>query len=266
MSPNRWCLLGLVALMPLTVQVRTNGDSILTVTTSRGTRIEVLGGVGEYAFVTRGCEGKILRTDPVSYREAGGAIEQGLGATGLSVGARGGWMRDDMTLGPALVDPSQPIPPAQRSVIENGYVNPYVTYERVRGSVGFGWIFHDKDFITSGEGARLQEEHPLNDFSAHLRVGSERRYMAIRWMEGVPLYSSGGYLTIGAGGHPGGGRCALYGGLGAGGPFEGAGIMFRAGYEFPTGLTASVRTRFGGSGTRLASGVAVGVGYGVIRP
>lgn len=261
MNPSRWYLLGFAALTPLSIEVGTNGDSILTVTTPRGTRIEVVGGVGEYGFVTRGCEGQVIRTDPVSYREVGGAIEQGLGTTGLSVGARGGWMHDDMTLGSSTLEE-----PPQRLVIENSYVNPYFTYERPRGSVGLGWVFHDKDFITTGERARLQDDHPLNDFSAHVRVGSDRRYLAIRWMEGVPLYSSGGYLTIGAGGHPGGGRWALDGGVGAGGPFEGAGIMVRTSYEFPNGLIASMRARIGVSSSLPATGVAAGVGYGALRP
>ncbi len=265
MSRNHWCLIALTALAPISVQVQTHGDTT-TVIASDGTRFEVMGGVGEYAFISRGCEGEVIGKRPVSFRDLGGAVEHGIPGTGFSVGVRGGWMHDDI----AGVTESGVVPAsglgAEPLEVENRYVNPYFTYERPRGSVGLGWVLHDKEFITTGEGARKQNEHPLNDVSWHMRIGSEQHYVAARWMEGVPLYSSGGYFTLGVGGHPDNGPVPLFVGLGAGGPYEGAGLVIQTGYDFPAGVTANVRTRLGTSGSENASGVSIGLSYGTPRP
>jgi len=267
MSRSRWCLIALSALTPISVQVHTEGDTSATITMSDGTRVEVYGGAGEYSFISRGCEGVVSRR-PVSFHDVGGGIEQALGKTGLSIGVRGGWMRDDIGRleGGNSFAPATESPDSTRVVIENRYVNPYITYEKPRGSVGLGWVAHDKEFITAGEGARQEDQHPLNDFSGHLRIGPERHYFAVRWMESVPIYSGGGYLTIGVGGRPANGRLSLYGGMGAGGPYEGAVIMLQAGYPLGNHVTVGARTRLGWSGDRNASGVALGVGYHSLRP
>src|SRR5262245_61528550 len=120
MSRSLWCIVALSALTPISVQVHTDGDSSATVTLSNGTRIEVYGGVGEYAFITRGCEGTIIGERPVSFHDVGGGIEQGLGSTGLSIGVRGGWMRDDIASAEPFSDLAVPPPPIiPREVIEN---------------------------------------------------------------------------------------------------------------------------------------------------
>ena len=40
----------------------------------------------------------------------------------------------------------------------------------------------------------------------------------------MPLYSDGGYFTMGVGGHPAGGPWTMFVGLSAGGPYDGAGL------------------------------------------
>lgn len=258
-------LVALSALAPVSVQLHATGDTVATVTAADGTRIEVFAGTGEYAFITRGCNGSILSQRPVTFRDAGAAVEQRLGRSGLSAGVRGGWMRDDIA-GIANVDPYAGTVTDERIQIENRYANPYLTFERSRGSVGFGWVWHDKEFISATGGMHDETDRALNDVSWHLRIGSDRRYFAVRWMEAVPLYSGGGYLLIGLGGRPGGGALSLYRGMGAGGPYEGAGLLIQSDYRLPSGITAGVRSRLGYSGNHGASGVSIGVGYGTPRP
>ena len=268
MSRSRWCLVALASLAPFSVQVHTQGDTIATVTAANGTRFEILTGAGDYAFITRGCNGTVLSSIPGSFRDAGARFEQDVGH-GIVLGVRGGLVHDDIAAPPPIPIGVTPIPGTDlpgRIVRDNTHVNPYLTFEQEAGSVGLGWVHHEHAFVTTGEGARTQRDHPLNDMSAHIRFGAERHYFAIRWMEGVPIASSGGYLQMGMGGRPGGGRVLLYGGLGAGGPYEGAGLMFNGAYQFHSGITTSVRTRLGYSGNQGASGVAVGVGYGVFAP
>ena len=280
MSRTHWCLFALAALSPLSIQVHTSGDTLATVVASDGTRFEVMAGTGEYAFITRGCEGQVLSQVPASFRDAGARVEHDFGH-GLSLGVRGGVVRDDIA---ANTDPYQPIQPVsptgtgvpERLLLNNTFVNPYFSYAKEHGSVGLGWVWHEHEFITAGEESRTKFDHPLNDISAHIRLGTERRYFAARWMEGVPLASSGGYLTLGFGGRPGGKPIALYGGLGTGGPYEGAGLVLQASYPFHNGITTSVRSRIGlttagrsrsgVSRDQNASGVAIGVGYGVFAP
>src|SRR5262249_28794586 len=148
MTRHRWCLIALSALAPVSVQVHTGGDTVATVVASDGTRFEVLAGTGQYAFISRGCNGSIVSQRPISFQEVGGAVEHGVGG-GVSVGARGGWIRDDL----ADVAESEPFVgiSVPRERIENRYVNPYFTYEHPNGSIGLGWVFHQKEFITAGE-------------------------------------------------------------------------------------------------------------------
>ena len=53
---------------------------------------------------------------------------------------------------PALPLPNEPQPPRQLST--NRYVNPYFTYDTPGGSVGGGYVWHEREFPTAGEGAR----------------------------------------------------------------------------------------------------------------
>jgi hypothetical protein len=257
-------ILVLAVLAPLSLEIQSDGESSW-VEMPNGTRVEVLGGVGEYAFVSRGCEGQILDTDVVKLRDAGMLVEQGFGDFPVRLGVRGGVIRERAQFDSGvLFDPNTGtyVPFDGRVTYDNRYVNPYLSYVRPAGSVGFGWVFHDIEFLTAGEGSRDQSDHPANDFSAHLRIGSPRRYFAIQWMEGVPISSGGGYLTLGIGGQPRDARVHLFGGLGAGGPYEGAGLALQASYALSPQFSAHLRSRLGYSGGKGASGVALGLGFG----
>ncbi len=247
----------LIALMPLAVEAPIGSDS------SRSdpsfTRFRAAAGYGSYAFISRGCQGEVIDRIPASYHDVAGAIEHHDGATHLTIGVRGGRVHDDIGVS-SLSPPTDSIASPAR---DNAYVNPYLAFEEGEASVGFGVVFHEREFITAGEQARTQPSHPLNDFSAHMRIGRlEEQYFELSWMEGMPIASDGGYLTAGVGG-----RVSptvpvdVFAGLGTGGPFEGAGLALRGGLEISPGLTLGVRSRIGHSGGANASGVALALEY-----
>jgi hypothetical protein len=254
MSRSFYALVLLSALAPLSVDAP--GDSSTDDAPGGETRIVVGGGYGEYAFITRGCEGQVIDRDFIHFVDAGAGAEHRFAGTPLVLGVRGGWLRDDLE---STV--TRPLPEgfAANGERENRYVNPHVALEREGMGMGLGWVGHDREFVTAGEGAREQSDHALNDLSGHLRLGNlERKYFSIEWMESVPLYSDGGYLTIGLGGRMPHRALHLHGGLAAGGPYEGAGVLIRANYRLAPGVEARLGARLGYSGDADASGVTLG--------
>lgn len=261
MHAGRIALVALTLVTPISIELHAEGDTIATVTTADGTQLEIAAGAGAYAFVSRGCEGQILEQRPATFRDAAARVQVPLGRGGAALGVRAGIVRDDFAGGEGSALPVFPGAGPDRIVAINRYVNPYFTFEPAGGSVGIGWVAHEHEFPTADEVAREQASHPLNDISWHVRIGGERHHFEARWMEGMPLYSDGGYFTLGVGGHPAGGPWTMFVGLGTGGPYEGAGLALRAGREWDSGLNVSVRSRLGKTGDANASGIAVGVGW-----
>jgi len=262
MHAGRIALIALTLVAPMSIELRAEGDTLATVTAADGTQFEIAGGTGVYAFVSRGCQGEILRRRSAAFRDAAARVQLPLGRSRVRLGMRAGIVRDDIAGGdptPIPVFPGAPGP--DRIVATNRYVNPYLTFDPPGGSVGIGWVAHEREFITAGEGAREQADHPLNDLSAHVRFGGEGHHFEARWMEGMPLYSDGGCLTLGLGGTIGDGPWTIFIGLGAGGPYEGAGLALRGGRTWGSGWNVSARSRVGVSGNANASGVAIGVGW-----
>ena len=268
MHTGRALLIAITAIAPFSIVVHEQGDTLATVTTADGTQIEIAGGAGEYAFLSRGCNGQVTRSHPASFQEGAVRLQQPIGHAGFGLGVRAGVVRDDLAGGDGVAPPAAPIPgepQPPREVSTNRYVNPYFTYDAHGGSIGGGYVWHEREFPTAGEGARNVTNRPLNSMSAHVRFGSERQYFETRWMEGMPLYADGGMLNIGIGGRPGDGPVTFFGGLGAGGPYEGAGLALRLGYDV-SDWNISVRSRLGHSGGENASGVGLGLSYARRRP
>lgn len=255
MNRSLVALAGLVAVMPLAVEVpgTENGAPPLPGTT----RVQVAGGYAYYAFVSRGCEGEVIDRVPAHAADAAVSVDHLIEGTPLRVGVRGGWLRD--RIGSSGGGRVYSVPP--ENTYWNRYVNPNVEFDQGRGAVGLGWVAHEREFITTGEGAREQSSHPLNDLSAHVRVGSEEKYFLVSWMEGMPVATDGGYLAIGAGGRLAARRLAGFVGMGAGGPLEGAGPMVRVDVEVADGLHAGIRLRMGLSDGASTGSAALGLEY-----
>jgi hypothetical protein len=220
-------LAGLSGALPLSFEIPGPVDSTSS-STAFHTRVRVAGGAGTYSFIVRGCEGQVIDHVSSHFRDGSVSIEHRPGTSPIALGVRGGWIRDRIDTS-ATPERFANVPLGRTT--GNRYVNPYLAFDPGPMGVGLGMVFHDREFITAGEHAREQADHPLNDFSGHLRIGAlQKKYVELSWMESEPLYSGGGYLTLGLGGGTRDGRLSVFAGLG-GGPYEGIAPMARAGYS-----------------------------------
>ena len=221
------------------------------------TTIRVSGGGGSYAFIARGCNNEVIDHLPVNYREASGEVSHRFGGAPFRLGARGGWIEDRIGISSTGIITS----PDSGSMRTTNYVNPFVSVESRRGSIGVGWVWHDKEFVTANIDAVSRPNHTVNDFSGHVVIGNpDQKYFAFRWMESEPLYSGGGYFTIGVGGQTPNTRLDFYGGISTGGPYEATGVMLNASYAVSSDLLVTLggRTALGGGPSQygLSAGFA----------
>src|SRR5258706_4711959 len=220
MNLRHSALVGLVLLLPVSVEVPTSSDSG---DVGGETRITAIGGIGRYAIIDRGCEGQVLDTHPIDFREAGGEIEHRL-PDGATLGLRGGAVREEGKAQEVWTDYS--VYPYRDSVVttvsrwNNSYLNPSVSHEAHNIGVGAGWMWSTGRFRVRPDGG---DSGP----TFHFRIGPrERVHFILEHMESVPLYSGGGYTELGFGIHPHR-LWDFHGGIG-GGPYDGGGFVLRA--------------------------------------
>jgi hypothetical protein len=231
MGASRGLFTVFVLLFPLAIDIPSPPSD------STRTRVALSGGNGGYALVGRGCEGQVLRKDRVDFREAEIAIDHRLDEA-IRLGVRGGVIR---ARGP-------------QTPRENRYVNPTVSIGSRGFEVGGGPVFSRHPFPTGG-----YEESRI-DGSGHLRIGPEDyRYFFVSYMESQPLYSGGGYLSIGLGGRP---RPNL--GFSAAlsiRPYDRAGAALGAEFRPAPRLAAQMHVRLGGSERIGENAVSLGLSY-----
>lgn len=203
------CALALA--MPVAIDVPTDSDS------SYGgiTRLRVSGGVGQYAIIARDCEGNVISKRPVGFQNLAGGIEHRLDRSPVWLGVRGGMLKDKIE--------------GTGFTYENTYVNPYVNFDWTYVGLGAGVIARDKPFVRNGD-SWLDTSEGGSDYSGNVRLGREdRAYVKLQVMESMPLYSDGGYVTVGFGARMGDSPLSLYFGAGAE-PYDELGAVFRANY------------------------------------
>ncbi len=241
-------LIGIVAfttLLPLAIEVAPDSAAQPT----GETRFRVAGGYNYYSLVVTDCMGRVTNHVPVHAYDGAVAVDHLFSGTPIRVGVRGGWTQD--RLGGAA--PASDLRGVEQHVtFHNRYVNPFVDLERPRGGFGIGWIAHDHEFITDDEESWWRTRQPFHDVSLHVRLGPEAGYLGISWMEGMPIYSDGGYLNVGVGGQPAGSRVSAFFGL-MGGPTHGTGVIGRLGFDATPALGMSIRGQTANSGGRVGS-------------
>jgi len=180
---GRLAVLGvLLATLPLSVDVTgTDGSS-----PAGRTQVELAGGGGQFAIVSRGCSGEVVRVTRNQIASGALVVEQPLPSE-FVLGIRAGNTHITMHRAVVVTDPPDWLP--RDSIVtgswSNPYVNPYVGWEgRVIGA-GAGAIMVDRPLIT-GEGVQYR---PRTTW--HVRLGGEQRRLTVRWMEDVPLESEG---------------------------------------------------------------------------
>jgi len=200
---------------------------------STGTDVSLAAGGGSYALVTRGCEGNVLTKDELPFRDIGGSVEHRFPGH-YRVGVRAGALEEGHGL--------------ER---DNVYVNPNLSVDWRRASLGVGGIL-SKHMFTTREGDSAQI--PI---SAHLRVGSMRKYLALSFMEDVPLYSAGGYLDATLGFRRWGSDIQI--GANFAGPYDRPGGLLRVSAPLGQHLWLDAKGRLGESQNLTEWGAAVGM-------
>jgi hypothetical protein len=190
---SRQLVAALVLAVSLPVGVGAPVDSISPHPGDRpGTRARLAAGGGDYDVfdVFPACEGGGTIRGRVSHADAGLQVEHESNSGGYVVGARAGALHE--TVGHLLVnDAPSDSGGGSRTV---WYVNPYVAREGRLIGLGIGGVVANKGFIASG---LKTESEPA---SLHVRLGRrDGLYLALRYMEAIPLSGAGGYGDWGIG-------------------------------------------------------------------
>ena len=180
----------LLASLPLAVDLPASHDS------SRAGQliVDVAGGSGQFAIISRGCNGNVVRVAHNQLLSGALVVEERL-PRDFVIGVRAGSVRTTMHPGNRVGtgDPYYTYSDssfAQR--YSNPYVNPYVGYEGRRVGIGVGALMADRAFLMS-DPAFLDAQYDYQQLhtTGHLRLGTEQQHLTLRWMEDVPLESEG---------------------------------------------------------------------------
>lgn len=155
--------------------------------------VEAAGGGGQFAIVTHGCEGQ-TRVTRNQLRSGALVVEYRL-PEDFVIGVRAGNVQTTLNTStethgpaPAVADPESP-----RFRYTNPYVNPYLGYEGRRVGVGVGALVSDRRFDSGQLSIDSEMRNQGPSPTLHVRLGSERHRLTLRWMEDVPLESEGHY-------------------------------------------------------------------------
>jgi len=203
------------------------------------TRLSIAGGAGSYALVMRGCEGQVLSSETVRFRDMGASADHKF-SNPIRVGLRAGTVHSELAGGSG----------------DNGYVNPNLSLDWRWVSMGGGYLRSQHGF--PGRGNRELSQIPV---SGHLRLGPERVHFLISAMEDVPLYSGGGYCDVGAGFRAGTRANVVFVGLSALGPYDGVGFVLHASPALTRTISLDLKGRLGPGEGQTEVGFAVGVSY-----
>jgi hypothetical protein len=186
---GRLALLGvMLASLPLAVDLPADSSRAgqLTVTAA--------GGGGQFAILSRGCNGNVVRVAHNQLLSGALVVEERLPGN-FVLGVRAGSVRTTMHPGSpvGLVDPYYTyVDSTFTQRYANPYVNPYVGYEGRRVGIGAGALMADRPFLMSNHGfLDAQYDYQRLHATGHLRLGSEQQHLTLRWMEDVPLESEG---------------------------------------------------------------------------
>ena len=242
-------------LLPAAVEVPVPPD---TTGTDWETRVSLVGGVGRYAIIDRGCEGQVLATHPRKFVEHGAEVQHRF-ANGITFGVRGGGVREKSETRFTVYD-YRTYPYRESLVVlhnewTNEYINPWLGLERPRVGIGIGRVWSRRPFaVASGGGVKI-------DPSFHVRIGYlDRGYFRVSFMESVPLYSGGGYFELGGGAHMSR-NWDMYLGFNPGAPYDGLGLVLGLEYRASPNLAITARARLGESAGGPQSGFGLGIIY-----
>jgi len=255
MNRSLLSMVSIAALAPIAVELPALDESVVALPGE--TRIGAAGGIAYYAFIARGCEGQEIDHLGVHARDGAFVLEHRFESKPIRLGVRAGWVRDEIdpdSTGPLFIGAPTGV------TLTNTYVNPHVSFEGPRGGMGLGYIWHEREFTRASQGVLNETDYSLNDLSGHVVIGHpDRKHFAVRWMESVPLYSGGGYLTLGLGGRHG--PVDLESGATAGGPYDRVGAFLNGRYGLASGVCIGLGLVVGGDNETRQAGASLSLEY-----
>lgn len=208
------------------------------------TSISFGAGAASYAFVTRGCDNSVLSADQRYFHDAGISIDHKFSSpdrVGLRV-----VMLDDL-------DP--PAHPLERKLLWN----PYVSMDRKKISMGFGYVFRSEVFN------ELTDDFNVAKVSGHVRFGNpDKVAVAIRVFEDIPPYSGSGAGTIGLELRPAR-AWRLMLGAGLPDPYDNVGFVTKSRIGLTRSISVDIGGRIGGSQGLGEMGINAGLTYSWIH-
>lgn len=209
--------------------------------------MKVAGGIGSYAYITRGCEGQTLSKTDIPFKDVGFTVDYKLKSP-VQVGLRAGKIWEEYKH--AVYTDG-----IEFKEMTNSYLNPNISFEWRKFGIGAGPFF-PKRHLPHRQDRQWAKRLP----SWHLRVGGPKFYFSIHMLENVPLYSGGGYLNLGFGGAAGR-KTSYWIGLGASGPYDGTGFVAKTNFYLKKNWYLDLAGRLGGSEGDVEHAIAVGLNY-----
>lgn len=190
----RLAVLGVwLAALPLAVDLPGARDS----SRAGPLQVEVAGGGGQFAIVSRGCNGEVLRVTRNQMLSGALVVEQRL-PEDFVIGVRAGTVRTTLHT-TTQVYTGLPGQPSRDTTLtdrySNPYVNPYVGFEGRWAGLGIGLLMGDRLSVITDDPPQRRRA------TWHARLGGERGRLTLRWKEDVPLESEG-HLSVDLGFRP----------------------------------------------------------------
>jgi hypothetical protein len=201
--------------------------------------LSVTGSDGQYALISRGCNGQVYDRQEIPLREYSIGLDKRF-STGVRIGIIGSYVR------------------CRNEVFDEGIardleftaINPYVNIEGVGGAFGFGYFRSSSVLPRLGNKVRP---------SGYLRLGRpEKVYIDLRYLHSAPIMT-GGYWQIGYGGAAAPGL-GLWIGVGKG-PHDKIGFLVRSNVRLAYGFHLDLLGRVGRSERVSETGVSVGIRF-----
>lgn len=209
--------------------------------------IKIGAGAGSYAYVTRGCEGQVLREQDVPFKDLGFSVDCQLKSP-VQVGLKAGKIWDEYkyavyTDGTGFEERA------------NAYLNPNASLDGGWLGIGGGYFFAKRDLPKRGDRGWARRLA-----SWHLRIGRPRFYFSIQMLENVPLYSGGGYFNLGLGGVAGR-QIRYWVGWGMSGPYDGTGFVAKSNLRLKRNWYLDLTGRVGASEGIFERAISAGLNY-----
>ncbi len=199
------------------------------------------GGTGQFAIITRGCNGEVLKEYRNTFDEFSGSgevsIPSGEGDR-VAIGLRAG--RLHLKLAPEIRAYPYPIDTLEHRA-NFTYYNPYFSFERSKVGIGLGYVFGNVPIDPSN----TDPGESMLRVSGHLRLGrvTAPGYLLLSVGENTPILAGGGLFNMGWG-YPAGRNVSLFSGL-TGGFYDRAGFLQQARIRLFRGVSIESSGRIG---------------------